>query len=185
MTRGKRGEGASRNRNIEKGGWTRTKVLDGRGDSPWNANSFRDNGHWAGGTSFANSRGAASRPRLSLSLSLSYQPYPHGRKGGGSTSSLDKFILAISSTNRDLVGILISSWLVLERCCRRMMPRVFWFLIFEACDGMNEVEMERVLVDSKRSFLGLHLMEEWISRVGMLFYWLASLELFYGISCIY
>lgn len=99
---------------------------------------------------------------LSLSLSLSYQPYPHGRKGGGSTSSLDKFILAISSTNRDLVGILISSWLVLERCYRRMMPRVFWFLIFEACDGMNEVEMERVLVDSKRSFLDLHLMEEWV-----------------------
>lgn len=79
---GEEGE-ASRNRNtVEKGGWTRTKVLDGRGDSPWNANSFRDNGHWAGGTSFANSRGAASRPRLSLSLSLSYQPYPHGRKGG-------------------------------------------------------------------------------------------------------
>lgn len=43
-----------------------------------------------------------------------------------------------------------------------MMPRVFWFLIFEACDGMNEVEMERVLVDSKRSFLDLHLMEEWV-----------------------
>lgn len=117
-------------------------------------------GRWHILRQFTRSRLEASS--LSLSLSLSYQPYPHGRKGGGSTSSLDKFILAISSTNRDLVGILISSWLVLERCYRRMMPRVFWFLIFEACDGMNEVEMERVLVDSKRSFLDLHLMEEWV-----------------------
>lgn len=95
---GEEGE-ASRNRNtVEKGGWTRTKVLDGRGDSPWNANSFRDNGHWAGGTSFANSRGAASRPRLSLSLPFVSTLSAWKERGKGSTSSLDKFILAISST---------------------------------------------------------------------------------------
>lgn len=114
---GEEGE-ESRNRNtVEKEGWTRTKVLDGRGDSPWNANSFRDNGHWAGGTSFANSRGAASRPRLSLSP---FRINPIRMEGKG--ERIDEFARQVYScnlfddfVNRDLVGILISSWLV-ERC---------------------------------------------------------------------
>lgn len=104
MTRGKRGEGASRNRNIEKGGWTRTKVLDGRGDSPWNANSFRDNGHRAGGTSFANSRGAASRPRLSLSLSP-FRINPIRMEGKGEDRRVRSTSLFLQSLRR--IGILL------------------------------------------------------------------------------
>lgn len=116
---------------------------DGRGDSPWNTNGFRDNGHWPGvvhphspsngGLDEEPPRGLVSTP----GLSLSYQPYPRGRKGGStpaSTTSLDKFIhnLFGDFVNRDFA----TGNLFLIAVCRNMLRIFRPWEIFKGC-GWN------------------------------------------------
>lgn len=81
-------------------------------------------------------RGAASRSRFP-GLSLSYQPYPRGRKGGStpaSTTSLDKFIhnLFGDFLNRDFA----TGNLFLIAVCRNMLRIFRPWEIFKGC-GWN------------------------------------------------
>lgn len=131
---------------VEKGGWTRTKVRDGRGDSPWNTNSFRDNGHWAGVRhphtlpsllhlrQFTRTRrGAASRSRFHPSRSLPFISTLSARKERGidrPTTSLDKFIHNLFD---DFVISLRETYFSILNMLRIFRPRE----IFKTCDEVG------------------------------------------------
>lgn len=114
---------------------------DGRGDSPWNTNGFRDNGHWPGVVHpHSPSNEDSTRSRLEVSFPPQVSPFhinpirAEGRSTPASTTSLDKFIhnLFGDFVNRDFA----TGNLFLIAVCRNMLPIFRPWEIFKGC-GWN------------------------------------------------